>query len=218
MTILNKTIVIFPHDPSISFLSPIIDKIAEIFVNAEIVVPSHDKFDITIDDDHEIVFFFGHGGYSGLSGSINEQGEKAILSVDNASRLFSDTSLILLSCNSVDFMKNVKRNVSLNSFMGFGDMPTDWKHVRALQEIDSEYLIGFNEECLFFYKNAIVKSFLNGLSLLRGAFFSRVLFLGIKQSINQSINNAICCQDWSKDIKLQVIDLLVDFKNEIRYN
>lgn len=212
-----KTVIIFPEDDSVEFLRPIVDYSLSVFQDITLFVPANNRY-LEIDDDVELVIFLGHGTSSTLFGSLLDNGEKSIfLDVVNASRLFADLSVMLLSCKSMDFIKNIKRNVQLTSFLGFGDMPTDWKHIEYIRESNSEFLDGFEETHLEFYKGVLVNAFINGIRLFHINNTFRAMYLGMHQVINAALSEVIIEKNWPKFIKTYLIELFLELKADIKY-
>jgi hypothetical protein len=121
----------------------------------------------------------------------------------------------LVSLNP-EWVVTLNRNWVVN-FSGISNMPTDWPHIMYLRESDPHYMQGLEETHLDFYKSILVNGFINGLKLLQVHNSSRSLFLGIQQIINVAINNVIFEAAWTTSLKLHMVDLLIDLKNEIRY-
>ncbi|RWY47477.1 hypothetical protein [Mucilaginibacter gilvus] len=212
-----KTVLIFPIDDSVEFLRPIVDFLLKTFENIIQFEPAYGKY-LEIDDEIQLVIFIGHGTSSVLCGNLLQDGEKyKFLDIINASVLFADLSIMLLSCRSIDFIKNVRHNVALKSFLGFGDMPTDWNHIAYLRDLDSEYLKGFEEEHLEYYKNILVKAFINGLTLYSINYNFRAMYLGMQQVINAAMSEVIIDMHWDKSIKNYLVDLLLELKTDMKY-
>jgi|GEM_PF-6152558 Predicted acyltransferase len=218
MQIHSKAILIYPDDASIAFLQPIADKIAARFPNIDLFRPNHEGFYLTIDDEHEVVFYLGHGNNAFLfSSHLGSEGGKNSLSVNHAGRLFSDTSVVLLSCDSLSFIKNIGI-LNLKSFFGFGDMPTDMDHVRNLRSGKPDYLDGITDEHLDFYRGTLVDSFLMGLNWLEDPSDLRPMFLGMKYVINKAIGKVLTESLWDNQIRTHMVGLLHELKVEIGYS
>ena len=93
----------------------------------------------------------------------------------------------------------------------YGSMKTEaintWKN----------FLKDFNDEHLEYYKSAIVESVVEGIK--NGVRTNSIVGIPKRISfvINQKINEVILDREWSKSQKLQMVDLLNDFKKEIKY-
>lgn len=210
--------MIFPKDETINFLYPIVTILQERNPKLSLIVPLLGDKGIDLDDDTELIIFLGHGTSSTLHGSVNELNEKTkFLDVPNAAIKFEESSVVLLSCRSADFLKAVKSNVSVDTFLGFGDMPTDWEHIEHIRQSAPQYLSEFKEEHLEFYKSVLVESVINGFLNISVRGSLRELYLGIKVVVNKKINEVLLNKQWSKAAKFQVIDLLNTYKNEIYY-
>ncbi len=215
----SNILVIYPVDSTIAFLQPIVDTITILLPQSVIVRPeSGDSFN-SITDSTDLVIFLGHGTRRELFGGSNEKGEKSkLLDTQNGALQFDGCSVVLFSCNSVDYIKNVKANpVSIENFFTFGDMPTDKKHVEHNQENFENYWLDCNDEQLEFYKTSLVESVSNGFrkAVMTNSFhgFNK----GINYIANLKINEIILNKVWSKNQKTQVIERLIEFKKDIRY-
>lgn len=214
----NKIIVIFPEDSSIDFLEPIIKKIKERFPKVTISRLKHNET-IIIDDDTELIIFLGHGTPSKLFKGTDAKGEKAILwNTQMGAVQLNGTSVILLSCNSNDFLKNILRNnITINSYIVFGDMPTDKEHIEHNRKNNPNFWNEYTDEHLDFYKKTITDSVAYGIEKAYSPNFFYSFSKRIKFIINKRINNVIFCSKYSKKQKLELIERLVEYKKEIQY-
>lgn len=215
----NNILVIYPIDPTIDFLQPIVDTITDLLPQSIIVRPkSGDSFD-SITDETELIIFLGHGTTRELFGGSNDKGEKSkLLDTQTGALQFDGCSVVLFSCNSADYIKNVKANpVSIENFFTFGDMPTDNEHVKHNQENFKNYWLDYNEEQLEFYKTSLVEAVSNGFrkAVMTNSFhgFNK----GINHIANLKINEIILNKEWNKSQKTQVIERLIELKKEIQY-
>ncbi len=215
----SNILVIYPIDPTIDFLQPIVDTIHSILPQSVLTRPkSGEPFD-SITDDTELVIFLGHGTTTELLGGSDENGKKSkLFDTQNGAHQLDGCSVVLFSCNSVDYIKNVKANpIEINNFFVFGDMPTDKEHVKHNQQVHKNYWPDFNDEQLEFYKDALVKAVSSGFgkAVMTNSFhgFNK----GITHVMNLKINEIILSKEWSKNQKIQVIERLIALKKEIRY-
>lgn len=215
----NNILVIYPIDSTIDFLQPIVETITKLLPQSTIVRPeSGDSFD-SITDDTELVIFLGHGTTRELFGGSDEKGEKTkLFDVQNGALQLDGCSVVLFSCNSCDYIKNVKANpISIDNYFTFGDMPTDKEHVIHNQANSKNYWVDFNDEQLEFYKTSLVEAVSNGFrkAVMTNSFhgFNK----GILHVTNSKINEIILNEKWTKSVKKQVIERLIEFKQDIRY-
>lgn len=217
----KNVILIYPEDPSIDFLLPLFDGLKELFPN---IIVHRPKYGATlhtiIDDDTQLVLFIGHGTPSGLFGGVDENKEKKMLcDIPSGARLLQDCSIVLFSCNSSDYIIKLQRNsAQIKNYIVFGDMPTDWSHINHNRDIEADYWSDCNEEHLSFYKSSLVESVLYGFKKAININSFHSFVKGINHIINVKINEIIQRDNWSKNQKLQLIERLIELKNEIRYN
>lgn len=214
----NNIVIIYPLDESIVFLEPILNGLKMLFPNAVVLRPQAGTYGSAITDETELVIFLGHGTPSQLYGSLNDSGDKSVfLNVTNGSLLLDGVDIILFACNSDDYFRKIKRNAEIDCYVTFGDMPTDWDHINHNRDLDTDFLKDFEDEHLEYYKTAIVQSVVEGFN--NGVRTNSIIGIPKRISlvVNQKINDVILEQNWSKAQKLQMVELLNDFKKEIRY-
>lgn len=212
----KKTLLIFPSDPSLDFLNQLVEEISRLFQNIEVVIPSP-GFMIPIDDDVEIIFFLGHGTNRQLFGSVDIHGKKTnFADVVNSARLFAETTILILACKSNEFLKNIQYYGSINGYVGFGDMPTDWGHIEDVRNDKEMYLIHFEEDHLLYYKNAIVECFISGIQNINQPAIPRLFFIGFRNQIDKLIVECLT-KDWIPEIKKEMVELLYDLKDSLDY-
>jgi len=214
----NNIVIVCPIDNTIEFLEPIRTELERLFPNAVILNPQPGTYGSAITDETELVIFIGHGTPSQLYGSLNSSGEKSVfLNVTNGSFLLDGVDTILFACNSSDYFRKIKQKAEINCYVTFGDMPTDWEHIRHNRDQDADFLKDFQDKHLEYYKLAIVEAVVEGF---KNGFRTNSI-IGIPKRIsfvvNQKINDVILHREWSKPQKLQMIGLLTDFKGEIKY-
>jgi len=217
----ENIVVIYPEDPSIDFLHPLFDGLTTLFPDAIVHRPKYGaSLHTMINDDTELVLFIGHGTCRGLFGGVNENGEKQMLcDILSSARLLQDCSIVLFSCNSNDYFNKLQRNsAQIKNYIVFGDMPTDWTHIRHNRDIEANYWSDCNEEHLSFYKSSLVKSVLFGFEKAHKINSFHSFFKGVSYILNVNINDIIRHGNWSKNQKLQLIERLIEFKNEIKYD
>jgi len=137
---------IMPEDNSLSFLNPVFDHL-KIHYPIRKILPNKESYTQTINEIQElppdsIIFFLGHGASHCLYGACDEQFERIpFIDKSNIDALTSK-SIFALSCRSSEFLYNNRSN--LNSFIGFGNLPTDWGDVFAERDFgDTNYLNDF---------------------------------------------------------------------------
>lgn len=215
----NNILVIYPVDSTIDFLQPIVETITSLLPQSAIVRPESGSYFDSITDETELIIFLGHGTTRELFGGCDEKGEKSkLFDIQNGALQFDGCSVVLFSCNSSDYIKNVKANpISIENFFTFGDMPTDKEHVKHNQETFKNYWPDYNNEQLEFYKTSLVDAVSSGIrkAVMTNSFhgFNK----GINHVTNLKINEIILNKKWSKNQKIQVIERLIELKKEIRY-
>jgi len=216
----ENIVVIYPKDKTTDFLNPIFEFLVSLLPNCSAYRPDYNStFHTYVTENTQLIIFIGHGTSSGLFGGTNEFGEKnQICNVEWGANFFNECSVVLFSCNSADYLKNIKKYpISLNNYIVFGDMPTDKEHVEHNQNQHRGYWKTCKEETLLFYMNSLVDAISIGFykSIQSNSFIG--FYKGVCRSINKQINVVIDSSTWTKEIKLDLIERLVKVKLEIEY-
>lgn len=215
----KNILIIYPQDPTLIFLQPIVDLIKKRIPNCCIDRPSIGGKINKVTDETDLVFFLGHGTPSKLLGSPDKEGKKTVLiDVPNGARLFNECSLILFSCNSADYLKCILgQSISIGSSIVFGDMPTDNTHIKHNQELYKNYWTRYDNSQLEFYKNVLVESIIYGVSkgVSTGSLYG--FCKGITHIVNKKINEVIRSEIWDRESKLQLIERIIQYKKDIKY-
>ena len=214
----NNIVIVYPIDETIEFLEPIRVELERLFPQAVLLRPEAGTYGSSITDETELVIFLGHGTPSQLYGSLNDSGEKSVfLNITNGSLLLDGVDIMLFACNSSDYFRKIKLNAEIDCYVTFGDMPTDWEHICHNRDQDANFLKDFEDEHLEYYKSVIVESVVEGVK--NGVRTNSIIGIPNRISfvVSSKINDVILGQEWSKSQKLQMIELLNDFKQEIKY-
>ncbi|MHC5311052.1 hypothetical protein ACYSNM_13495 [Myroides sp. LJL116] len=160
------------------------------------------------------IVFLGHGHSSGLYTPEIEKiyPKKIFINKDNGDVILNNKNVILLSCNSNQFINSL---TTFNEIIGFGNIISSEREIsieadvtgtrRNLDENDIEF---FNAT----YCNAVIQSLL----LFKKGI---ILFNKIPQYIEFFINKEINSILRKKDIKnsIDIARLLFEFRNEMVY-
>lgn len=220
MKTFENILLIYPSDPTIQFLKPIESLIINRFPNCIIQKPQYkSSLYSMINDDTELIFFLGHGNTNGLFGGTNDNGEKELLcDIATSSLLLQDCSVILFSCNSKDFLKKLEYS-QIKNYIVFGDMPTDFEHIKYNQNNrNKEYWTECNFQQMNYYISTITEAALKGFEKVYNTNSFYGFKKGVEHVVNMKINEIINNNDWTKTQKLQLIERIVEFKNDIKCN
>lgn len=159
---MKKIVCIYPEDETTAFLQPlyvhICDTISAVGIHND-TTDEDDSLDNIYDEikDAECVIFLGHGTSSILYGSRYDN----VVFESNNHNLLDGKRLLLLSCNSNQFIKKYEKNDSI----GFGFLPTsldDVRKTRKLHNVDIENIEKIDVDT---YNMALVQSLINTISL-----------------------------------------------------
>jgi hypothetical protein len=158
---MKKTVCIYPEDPTTVFLLPLYEHIC---TNMQAIGIHNDttEEDDSLDkiyaeiQDAECVVFLGHGTSQLLYGS---NCANVVFEKNNCDLLFNKR-LLLLSCNSDQFIKNYK----LADAAGFGFLPTSLDDARLTRQIHGITVEHIEKKDVGYYNFALVNAFIRSLS------------------------------------------------------
>lgn len=155
---MNNTLIIYPHDPSTTFLLEAFHLLQKHLKNATFfeIQPNEDSHNQCIAqiDKHECIIFMGHGSHLKLSSSIGEGFSKEHLVSFKDFEKFNNKYWLLFSCNSNDLIK--KSSQYIFGGIGFGNLPTDFNDISGVREFDSQAYLNVNEKVIEEFRKSIV--------------------------------------------------------------
>lgn len=176
-------------------------------------------------DGEKFIYYMGHGGETKLCGACGKHGEEdvdalvreenkdyyikeAFIDTNNIS-LFKDKIFFCFSCNSnrntAKSLGRIAIQNGLLSFVGFGDIPTDYAED-----------ITFSKRCIAIYKGIIVRIMKQALAIAiksDGSVYSLVRTIQILTT--QEIQHLLLTSANIRN-KNSIVKRLCDFKNDIR--
>lgn len=213
----NKTIVIFPKDPTLDFILPVFDFLSTIVPEINIFRPTEELPISLFPKDTEIVIFIGHGASDKLHGYSTSTKDKVTLlnKKDKSLSFFTGKKLFFLACRSEEFIYKISKIINLDTCIGFGDMPTDWNHICYYRDMDSELYKYIKEEHLVFYRDTITEIIFKALKVEKSDFYN--IYLDIIHAINKKIDFVIFHSEWDKYIKIELIGMLSELRDNCTY-
>ena len=207
----SKILIVHTLDDSTEFLSVFKEAFEEYYFaiksnKQEEIDKVHTKIKELNDDD--IFIFLGHGASYGLFAPSST--DIKIFDKNSANEMFEGKNIVLLSCKSSDFIRELS---TYKRIIGFGDIPSSMKDIIAEREtfgtqrnIDEEDIKRYNE-C---YTNSIIKA----LKLL---FHKKITFSKLANYIEFFLNKEIISilEDKSKENRKDLAKLLFEFENEM---
>jgi hypothetical protein len=158
-----SNIAIFPDDPTISFLFPLKDLFKELGIP---IITFSDEVDSISKakeclkrEDISKIFFFGHGSSYCLYGP-----KQCTFLKEEDLELLKGKTIIALACRSEEFLANKCEDIT---YLGFGNLPTDWGYIEGLRDIEdpnayeflSEELVKlFSDELCNVFKRSILEA------------------------------------------------------------
>ncbi|MCT4645794.1 MAG: hypothetical protein N4A74_12475 [Carboxylicivirga sp.] len=194
-------------------LNPLIEKLKS---KIEIIQLKIDNVEAVINKIKDLpensdILFVGHGASHCLYGAINEGDKEVFINSANVD-IFKNKNIIVLACRSSEFL-NDNRGV-LKSYLGFGNIPSDWEEVLAERDLgDANYLSTIDEDDLKFYVDKITDiSTICLLAYLSHNSISK-LFLDYRLHFNRSISSLNIKKE-RKNYK-GLSELFINTKNDI---
>ncbi len=204
MNNLEKTLILFPEDPSTVFLEGILSylnlKIEKSLFDIFKILPDRESYKKALntikDSEYNTIIFLGHGSSICLYGGTNNEYDDKAFIISKNFDVFNSKELILVACDSASFLKRNKKN-SFKQAIGFGDLPSDWNDVLTAREQDIGAYKGFTEETIGQFRTCLVDifkfsiaDFLSSKSTLM-EFFNLVLLRINKRIANYYTNDRL---------------------------
>jgi hypothetical protein len=144
----------------------------------------------------DLIIFLGHGSSNKLYYS---EEKKVLIDKENAN-LLVDKNLFCFSCDSNKLIKKL----NLKSGIGFGDIPTDWKHIINLRDLeDVNAYSGITIEIISQYNKVLIELLIESFDKCKNSSFAIIdLFHLYNLLLNKKINNFIIEKNKSELIKL----------------
>lgn len=162
--------------------------------------------------NNDIIVFLGHGRSTGLYTPQNKYFEKEIF-IDQANGhiLFKNKKVILLSCNSDQFIRRLN---SYQSIIGFGNILSSMDEVI----IEAETLTGkfrpVEKEDIDFFNISYCEAIIKALKLVNDNLFEfKEIPKLIEFFINQIINKLL--SDKANNNRKEIAKLFYEFRNEM---
>lgn len=210
-----EIICIYPFDESTNFLMPIYKylentdgfKGLRISENGDNINSCYEL--IQSCSSNAIIVFLGHG----CSHCLYYGNKQSLIDKDKFN-IFSSKRIFLLSCRSSDFIENQKPD-QVNSYIGFGDLLTDWTEVLSERESNSFAYKDMSEDIISLFKDFLVRSILESFSnfILFNKDF-QYLHLQIKLRFNRKFCGLLRDKNDVKSNRIYA-NLLFESKNEI---
>ena len=162
----EKTLILFPEDPTTSFLEEIfkflIDEVPQSKFDLIRIAPlseAHNQaLKETLKPTYKTVAFIGHGTNNMLFGARSKGYENKAFITAKEFSVFKGKKLVLISCDSGSLLKKNRQSGFLDC-IGFGDLPTDWSDIQSAREVEANSYKGFTQENMELFKGNLVEVF-----------------------------------------------------------
>lgn len=202
-------IIIYPDNSTIKFLAGIIAKVSE-RLEIKIDYPQLNlrKLDEVFSDIQKSspsrsIIYLGHGTGEELNDKVD-----STISIGDARRIFKGRKILLLSCNSSDFINSLNNQFEVG--IGFGNIPTSKAELTPGDYKKYNY---DDFKCISLFRESLVVLFANALIEAQQMNYT---FRELYDSIKLRVNKAICRCSLSKDKNERLLgELLFDLRIEM---
>lgn len=209
---MNKYDILIVHalDETTQFLLPFKEEFPEFYW--EVKVDSSNIQDtlnkITQKSENSIIVFLGHGHSNGLYAPNNR--DNIIIDKDIANKIFTNKNVLLLSCNSNQFIEKLE---TYKQIIGFGDILSSMEEVRIRSEFEVNKR-DIDDEDIKWFNNIYIQSIIKSLKhLLKGQIEFNEVAKYIEFYINKEINKIL--RNKTVINRKERARLLFEFKNDM---
>ena len=204
---INKILIVHALDESTKFLSVFKEAFEEHYFaitsnKQEEIDKVHSKIKTLNEDD--IFIFLGHGASYGLFAPSST--DIRIFDKKSANEMFENKNIVLLSCKSSDFIKELS---TYKRIIGFSDIPSSMNEIIAERDI-----VGNQRNVIERYNKCYTNSIIKALKLL---FHKKITFSQLAKYIEFFLNKEIISilEDKAKENRKDLAKLLFEFRNEM---
>ena len=205
----NNILIVHALDETTKFLLPFKEEFPEFYW--EIKADSSNIQDtlnkISQKSENSIIIFLGHGHSNGLY-APNDR-DNILIDKNKGNKLFINKNILLLSCNSNQFIENLN---TYRHIIGFGDILSSMEEVRIRSEYEANICI--SDEDIKWFNNTYIQSIIKTLRhLLKGQIEFSEVAKYIEFYINKEINRTL--KDKTNINRKERAKLLFEFKNDM---
>ena len=203
-------LIVHALDETTQFLLPFKEEFPEFYW--EVKVDSSNIQDtlnkITQKSENSIIVFLGHGHSNGLYAPNNR--DNIIIDKDIANKIFTNKNVLLLSCNSNQFIEKLE---TYKHIIGFGDILSSMEEVRIRSEFEVNKR-DIDDEDIKWFNNIYIQSIIKSLKhLLKGQIEFNEVAKYIEFYINKEINKIL--RNKTVINRKERARLVFEFKNDM---
>ncbi len=206
--------VIYAFDETTRFMSVFIDYFYD---NLFVIEASVDSIKESISflekiPAESLIVFLGHGHSTGLYTPESEYFERNIF-IDStlANDVFKDKLVILLTCNSNQFIKKIK---NYKYIIGFGNILSSIKEVSLEAEIVTGKFRDLTKDDIEYFNNSYCQAVIGAINKFQSGLYKFTdLPKLIEFYINQRLNETLLKKEISN--RIEIAKLLFEFRNEM---
>jgi len=202
-------LIVHALDETTKFLLPFKDEFFDFYWE---VKADHSNIKDTLSkisqkSENSVIVFLGHGHSTGLY-APNDR-DNILIDKNKGNKLFINKNILLLSCNSNQFIENLN---TYRHIIGFGDILSSMEEVRIRSEYEANICI--SDEDIKWFNNTYIQSIIKTLRhLLNGKIEFSEVSKYIEFYINKEINRIL--RDKTIINRKERARLLFEFKNNM---
>ena len=202
-------LIVHALDETTKFLLPFKDEFFDFYWE---VKADHSNIKDTLSkisqkSENSVIVFLGHGHSTGLY-APNDR-DNILIDKNKGNKLFINKNILLLSCNSNQFIENLN---TYRHIIGFGDILSSMEEVRIRSEYEANICI--SDEDIKWFNNTYIQSIIKTLRhLLKGQIEFSEVAKYIEFYINKEINRTL--KDKTNINRKERAKLLFEFKNDM---
>lgn len=164
--------------------------------------------------NNQTIVFLGHGHSTGLYTPQSENFEKYIfINSEIGNQYFNNKNLILLSCNSNQFISRLKE---FNNIIGFGNILSSMEEISTEAENSTGVYRDVNQEDIDNFNMCYCYALIKAIKLtMKNKYKFEDIPRLIEFYLNQNISNIL--NDKNKKNRTEVAKLYYEFRNEMIY-
>lgn len=209
---MNKYDILIVHalDETTQFLLPFKEEFSEFYWE---IKADHSNIQDTLNKisqkpKNSVIVFLGHGHSTGLY-APNDR-DNIFIDKDKGNELFINKNILLLSCNSNQFIEKLE---TYKHIIGFGDILSSMEEVRIRSENEANICI--SDEDIKWFNDTYIQSIIKTLRhLLKGQIEFSEVAKYIEFYINKEINQILRDKTMNRKERAK---LLFEFKNEMLF-
>tara|TARA_R110002072_G_scaffold287464_3_gene453105 strand:- start:8620 stop:9264 length:645 start_codon:yes stop_codon:yes gene_type:complete len=164
--------------------------------------------------EEDLIVFLGHGHSTGLYAPESESFEKEIfIDINLANKVFKNKKVILLTCNSNQFIKKI---INFRYIVGFGNILSSIQEVNAEAEVSTGIYRNLSNQDIEYFNHSYCSAVVLAIKKYQSGLYNFTeLPKLIEFFINQRINKTLLKKETKN--RVEIAKLLFEFRNEMDF-